>query len=292
MLMVTVMRLRLWVQARPVLATPLALLSLPFIVVIGLSVLSLNLLIMILGAILQPLLIMCFPIIVEYLYMWPCVGRVHVWLLGTGRKGKSERIFHSRFLDLRVEVLTAAPPPEIQVPLAGPARRFVHLIPQFRDNYCYLIVDAVEVVLPRTTAAESSPEVTRFYFGVLVDPADELALETALAQIDEMYYDGKLDLQMVQILERARAQRFSRDDSHETDICRRADFSEMCQVLTTHKHWDHQSGNAWLSRTYGTRLTFYSGEQDVLRRVGASKAGPLLVDGDSLQLRYTLLQKV
>jgi glyoxylase-like metal-dependent hydrolase (beta-lactamase superfamily II) len=100
------------------------------------------------------------------------------------------------------------------------------------------------------------PEVSTFYFGVLVDPADELALESSLTLIDSVYYNNRLRLEM---------------------------------VLTTHKHWDHQSGNTWLTRKF-PHLTFYSGEDDVLRRTG-SRAGMLLVDGDCLELCYSLPSK-
>jgi glyoxylase-like metal-dependent hydrolase (beta-lactamase superfamily II) len=273
-------RLHTALQARPYLATPCALLSLLIIVALVIPALLLKLLLVIFSCLLYPLLSACFPIIVEHLYMWPCVGRLHVWIMGLGRRGKPDKIFHSRFLDLRVEVLTEVPGKARTV--AAPARRYVHLLPQFQNNYSYLVVDAVEVVHPQAAGthkqrgsnsqptasisggqvaedredAQAVPEVSTFYFGVLVDPADELALESALALIDSVYYNNRLRLEM---------------------------------VLTTHKHWDHQSGNAWLARKF-PHLTFYSGEDDVLRRAGA-RAGMLLVDGDCLELRYSLPPK-
>jgi len=137
--------------------------------------------------------------IVEHLYMWPCVGSIHVWLLSRGRRGRPDKIFHSRFLDLRIEVCT-------EPPTGSPARRvvrFVHLIPQFLDNYSYLVVDAVEVELPQNPG-EAAPTHKTLYFAVLVDPADTVALEAALQEINDQYYHGQLNLQM---------------------------------VLTTHKHW-------------------------------------------------------
>ena len=274
-------RLHTALQARPYLATPCALLSLLIIVALVIPALLLKLLLVIFSCLLYPLLSACFPIIVEHLYMWPCVGRLHVWIMGLGRRGKPDKIFHSRFLDLRVEVLTEVPPGNAR-PLAASARRYVHLLPQFQNNYSYLVVDAVEVVHPQAAGthkqlgsntqptasisggqaaedredAQAVPEVSTFYFGVLVDPADELALESALALIDSVYYNNRLRLEM---------------------------------VLTTHKHWDHQSGNAWLAQNF-SNVTFYSGEEDVIRRAGV-RAGMLLVDGDCLELRYSLLPK-
>lgn len=155
---------------------------------------------------LRLLLFFFFPIIVEHLYMWPCVGAIHLWFLGCGRRGDPEKMFHSRFLDLRVEVCTEAVP----VFQMQRARRFVHMLPQFTDNYAYLIVDAVEIP-PQDTGsgddagvrAEPGPQTT-LYFAVLVDPADSVALEAALDEVNRFYYSGQMKLEM---------------------------------VLTTHKHW-------------------------------------------------------
>ena len=235
---------------------------------------------------LKPLLGFFFPIIVEHLYMWPCVGAIHVWLLGYGRRGKPDKTFHSRFLDLRVSVCTEAP---TGCSVAAPqrAQRFVHLLPQFSDNYAYLVVDAVEVALPGSQGAgrHERPDQLRWYadreerfrrltdessatcaetavakslyFAALVDPSDTVALEVALDQIGELYYENRLSMQM---------------------------------VLTTHKHWDHQSGNTWLASKYGEKLAFYSGEQNVLARLGRANVGALLAHGDRVELRYTLVQ--
>ena len=224
-----------------------------------------------------------FPIIVEHLYMWPCVGAIHVWLLGYGRRGKADKTFHSRFLDLRVSVCTEAPT-GCDGTTPQRAQRFVHILPQFSDNYAYLVVDAVEVALPGGAGHMESPDQMQWYaerealqttdesfatscaetaaaktlyLAALVDPSDTVALEVALDQIDELYYENRLSMQM---------------------------------VLTTHKHWDHQSGNTWLARKYGGKLAFYSGEQTVLARLGGASAGALLAHGDSVELRYALVQ--
>ena len=76
-----------------------------------------------------------------------------------------------------------------------------------------------------------------------------------MKQINSMYYSGQLSLQM---------------------------------VLTTHKHWDHQSGNDYLARTHGEGLAFYSGEASVLRQIEAKHRGALLRHGDCLALHYSL----
>ena len=86
---------------------------------------------------------------------------------------------------------------------------------------------------------------------------EEVALEVALHQINALYYNNDLMLQI---------------------------------VLTTHKHWDHQSGNLWLASKYSDELAFYSGEQSVLSRLRKANVGALLSHGDSLELRYTLVQ--
>jgi hypothetical protein len=146
--------------------------------------------------------------LLQHLYMWPCIGSIHLWLLSRSRRGKPDKIFHSRFLDLRVEVFTDAP--KVDGALAAPARRFVHMLPQFDDNYAYLVVDSLEVV--HLTSEEGIPgqdpgsRTTTFYFGVLVDPSDEKALRIAIEEINALYYDGRLSLQA---------------------------------VLTTHKHWSN-----------------------------------------------------
>ena len=135
-------RLHTALQARPYLATPCALLSLLSIVALVIPALLLKLLLVIISCLLYPLLSACFPIIVEHLYMWPCVGRLHVWIMGLGRRGKPDKIFHSRFLDLLVEVLTEVSSKARTV--AAPARRYVHLLSQFQNNYSYLVVDDVD----------------------------------------------------------------------------------------------------------------------------------------------------
>lgn len=159
---------------------------------------------------LRLLLFFFFPIIVEHLYMWPCVGAIHLWLLGRGRRGDPEKMFHSRFLDLRVEVCTEAVSGASEKGQMQRARRFVHMLPQFTDNYAYLIVDAVEIP-PQDTGsgddagARAEPGLqTTLFFAVLVDPADCVALEAALDEVNRFYYSGQMKLEM---------------------------------VLTTHKHW-------------------------------------------------------
>lgn len=156
---------------------------------------------------LRLLLFFFFPIIVEHLYMWPCVGAIHIWLLGRGRRGDPEKMFHSRFLDLRVEVCTEAASGVSEKGHMQCARRFVHMLPQFTDNYAYLIVDAVEIPPQDTESgddagARAEPQI--FFFSVLVDPADSVALEAALDEVNRFYYNGQMKLEM---------------------------------VLTTHKHW-------------------------------------------------------
>ena len=260
---------RTWVAARPWLAAPLALLMLLVMVVLGLVVVLLQLVVFLFSLLLKPLLTFFFPIVVEHLYMWPCVGAAHVWLLSYGRRGRPDKLFHSRFLDLRVQVCTEAPLVAVEASSSAPprqrAQRFVHLIPQFQDNYAYLVVDAVEILLPCTgpgprdgSFGDKSDRGVRktMYFAALVDPADQVALEVALNQIDALYYSKDLQLQM---------------------------------VLTTHKHWDHQSGNLWLAHKYGSELAFYTGEESVLSRLGKANAGALLAHGDSLELRYALV---
>ena len=173
-----------------------------------------QLLVMLLSVPLRLLLDFFFPIIVEHLYMWPCVGALHVWFLGYGRRGDPEKMFHSRFLDLRVEVCTEAASGASETAPPRRARRFVHLLPQFSDNYAYLVVDAVGIP-PRDAGsgqdagadAEPGPQTT-LYFAVLVDPADSVALEAALDEVNRFYYDGQMKLEM---------------------------------VLTTHKHWYHST---------------------------------------------------
>ena len=99
-------RLHTVLQVRSYLPTSCALLSLLIIVALVIPALLLKLLLVIFSCLLYPLLSSCFPIIVEHLYMWPCVGRLHVRIMDLGRRGKPDKIFHSRFLDLLVEVLT------------------------------------------------------------------------------------------------------------------------------------------------------------------------------------------
>ena len=248
----SVSQMRSSLQARPMLALPLALLSLPVIVALALGTLLLQGGAVVVSQFLKLSMSFCCPMIVEHLYMWRWVGAIHVWLIGRGRSDP-DTIFHSRFLDLRVEVHTEpadfAAEPGSKEGARAPASRFVHILPQFQDNYAYLIVDAVDVVLPGGSSAGV------FYFGIIVDPSDELALEPAMKQINSMYYSGQLSLQM---------------------------------VLTTHKHWDHQSGNDYLARTHGEGLAFYSGEASVLRQIEAKHRGALLRHGDCLALHYSL----
>jgi hypothetical protein len=140
-------RLHTVLQMRPYLPTLCALLSLLIIVALVIPALLLKLLLVIFSCLLYPLLSSCFPIIVEHLYMRPCVGRLHVRIMDLGRRGKPDKIFHSRFLDLLVEVLTKVSSKARTV--AAPARRYVHLLSQFQNNFSYLVVDDVEVVHPQ-----------------------------------------------------------------------------------------------------------------------------------------------
>ena len=92
----SVSQMRSSLQARPMLALPLALLSLPVIVALALGTLLLQGGAVVVSQFLKLSMSFCCPMIVEHLYMWRWVGAIHVWLIGRGRNDP-DTIFHSRF---------------------------------------------------------------------------------------------------------------------------------------------------------------------------------------------------
>lgn len=86
----------------------LALCSLPLILVFGGIELLISLpAFLIAGLITHPILLKlsssAFPFIVEFLYAWEWVGRIHLYIMKNMNE-KNKRPFHSRFLDLRIDL--------------------------------------------------------------------------------------------------------------------------------------------------------------------------------------------
>lgn len=154
--------------------------------------------------------LLCFPLIraetmkliVEHLYPF-AIGRwLHFKLLklSKGSKGNDQKFRlrepHSRTLEMRVEVMKD--------------KLYIHMIPQFLDNVCYLIVHM---------------ETRRHFAGcvglkaTIVDCGDAKALEHHIEVIQRQHYQNLPSI-------------------------------EITSVLCTHKHHDHTAGNRYLSKKY------------------------------------------
>jgi len=111
-----------------------------------------------------------FGMIVEHAYALR-ICRLHVVLASWFQKSCLRRSYHSRYADIRTELL-----------LPNGATCFVHAVPCLQDNYCYVLVDTTPIELSDSDSAPMGLPTC------VVDPCDAFAVEDALEHLAQKYY--------------------------------------------------------------------------------------------------------